>query len=202
MKKTLFFSLVLVVVLGSASLANAGVIFYDNFNQEVYGLNYTEFDNWNVTDGTVDVVGEGTPHPLSSAGAGYGLFVDLDGSTKDAGILTTKEEFSLVANTVYTLSFDLAGNQRDNSSDEVTVTFGLGDFSETFTMNASDPFAKIVRQFTVDSDTSGYLSFSNFGGDNVGALLDNVQLSVVPEPATIVFGLFGITGFFLKRKFF
>ena len=55
--------------------ANAGVIFSDNFNAENGGtgvLNYNSFNNWTVTDGTVDLIGNG----FFDFYPGNGLYVD------------------------------------------------------------------------------------------------------------------------------
>jgi hypothetical protein len=48
----------LLASLVSAS-ANANLLLYDNFDSELRGLNYTSFHNWNVTAGSVDLLGPG-----------------------------------------------------------------------------------------------------------------------------------------------
>ena len=47
--------------------AQALTIFEDNFDSENggnYQLNYSGFANWDVTDGTVDLIGEGSPRAV------------------------------------------------------------------------------------------------------------------------------------------
>ena len=62
-------------------------------------LNYTGFANWTVYSGTVDLIGNGSYDFLP----GDGLYVDLDGSTSDAGVLTTKQSFNFTAGSQYIL---------------------------------------------------------------------------------------------------
>ena len=78
----------LVVLIGlAAGRVDAAVIFSDNFDGEnggVGALNYTGFANFSVSNGLVDLIGNGFFDFLP----GNGLYVDLDGSTSDAGVLT------------------------------------------------------------------------------------------------------------------
>jgi hypothetical protein len=143
-------------------------LFQDNFNDENGGtadaLDYSGFQNWAVTSGTVDLIGAGGAFDFYP---GNGLYVDLDGSTGDAGILSTT--LTVPAGT-YDLSFDLGGSAR-GSTETVTVT--LNGFTEDFTLGSSAPLATVTRTVVL-SGGSHVLSFSNSGGDNVGLILDNV----------------------------
>jgi hypothetical protein len=161
--------------------ANAGIIFSDNFDGENGGtgaLNYSGFANWTVSDGTVDLIGNG----LFDFLPGNGLYIDLDGSTSNAGTITAT--FALAPGD-YVLSFDLAGNQRNNAAESVAVLVETAIFSETFSLSKSDPFTTFTRLFSVDSAMTVSLSFGGAGGDNIGMLLDNVSVASVPEPATL-----------------
>jgi len=122
MKKILVFLCVLILILGAGSTVSATPIFVDNFNTENEGvgvLDYSGFDNWTVTDGTVDLIGNGFYDYFPS----NGLYVDMDGSTNNAGLMTSN--FSLGAGE-YILQFDLAGNQRLPARDAVWVQVDLG----------------------------------------------------------------------------
>ena len=186
-----------VLVAGQAS----GAVIDDNFNSENNGvgvLNYTGFANWIVTGGSVDLIGNG----YFDFQPGYGLYVDMDGSTGNAGLMTS---VAILPGGDYTLSFDLAGNHRPEYADNETVSVkvALGAvFSENISLFYYDDFQTFTRTFTVPtSTTTAALSFEGIGGDNVGMLLDNVKLyessqtpPVVPEPATIViWSLLGLT---------
>ena len=173
----LFLSLTLAV----SSPALAGVILEDNFNTENGGvgvLNYNSFDHWAVSGGTVDLIGNGFFDFLP----GNGLYVDMDGSTGNAGIMTST--FNLAPGE-YTLQFDLAGNHRTDSREFVVVQVELGPlFNQTYSLSQNSPFTTFTGSFIVPVNTTVSLSFEGLGGDNIGMLLDNVKLLSVPEPAS------------------
>ncbi|MFQ5559813.1 MAG: PEP-CTERM sorting domain-containing protein [Nitrospinota bacterium] len=173
------------LVLPGVSLANT-IIFEDDFNSEnggAYMLNYNSFSKWTVSDGTVDLKGNGGPWDVYP---GNGLYVDLDGSTRNAGTMTTTPDLFLGAGD-YNLSFDLGGNARGGAPDMLVVSVLLpGTYSEFFFLPSSSPLTTITRTFTVTSGASTALAFNHMGGDNVGMILDNVSLSTVPEPSSLI----------------
>ena len=181
-----------------SAAANASIIFQDSFDSEGSALNYTTFSNWTVSDGTVDVVSNAT-YGISCAG-GVGKCVDLDGSTGNAGKLTSTL-LNLVAGS-YTFSFDISGNQRGYVQDSMVMTLG-GFLNQSFSLASSDPWTTKTYNFTVSSATSNYIVFNHAAGDNVGILLDNVSLtkaSDVSEPSSVIlFGL-GLLGLGLARR--
>lgn len=189
--------MLLSVGLFTSSSAKAAVLIQDNFDVETLGLNYNSFANWNVTDGTVDLIGNGGVFDLIP---GNGRYVDLDGSTANSGILASKTAFNFNAGDVVNLVFDLAGDQRNNGLNSVTVTLG-SLFNETFTLPSNQGFTTFTRTINVTSATTANLAFAGAGGDNIGLLLDDVILestapTSVPEPASMLgllaFGALGI----------
>lgn len=205
----------ILIILVSTSIAHADtVLLNDNFNSENGGIgyigNYTSFNNWTVTAGYVDLVGTDNWDFLKTGG----VYVDLDGSagnetTPFAGTLTSKQAFNLTSGTVL-LQFDLAGSQRgvDENYRTNTVLVKLGDvYSEFFVLQSTDPLTTYSRYINITTDTAANLSFKSlhdgvYPGDNIGALLDNVKLTAVPEPAIIFLlglGLVGLAG--VRRKF-
>lgn len=157
------------------------LIFFDDFSQEgPPQLNYRNFQNWNVSDGSVDLL---DPDNVSQFGIPNGLsstnFVDLDGSTGNAGTMTTTQEFDLGPGT-YRLSFALAGNHRNAAGETVTLLIGNGTILVgplSFTRDENDAFTVSEVTFSGGSPgTMGRIVFNHGGGDNIGLLLDFVQL--------------------------
>jgi hypothetical protein len=195
MKKLFVTTLVLLGFLTFNGPGHAALVFQDNFNTENggnYALNYNGFTNWTVSGGgTVDLIGFNSPWDLYP---GNGLYVDLDGSTSQAGILATRKFF---AAGTYLVEFTLAGNARSGYGGD-TVVVNVGDWTKTFTLASNAPFSP---QSFIAETSGGPLTFSNQGGDNVGAILDNVSVSTVPIPPTVYLLSAGLVGLYgLRRK--
>jgi len=198
MRKLIIFTLAVIGLLAGQGLANV-TIFSDSFDSENGGvgvLNYTGFANWTVSGGTVDLIGNGYFDFLP----GNGLYVDMDGSTGNAGLMTSS--ISLQPGT-YILSFELAGNHRNGSTEQVDVQVDLGSvFSGSYSLGQSDPFMLITENFTVNSAMTVALTFEGIGGDNIGMLLDDVSISLIPAPGALLLGSMGmgIVGWLRRRK--
>jgi hypothetical protein len=184
-------------------------------------VNFSNFQNWNVTRGSVDLVNTGGVYPSAWFQHGVNFkpnftFVDLDGTTGVSGQLTSKNAFNLAPGT-YRLTFDLAGAQgRDPNlhNDGVTVRLdGLG-ITQHYELAYDDPFETKTIDFTVTSPTTTDLSFANESddptslNDNQGPLLANINLvnltggvANVPEPGTLLLAA-GLAGsVYAARRF-
>ena len=116
----------------------------------------------------------------------------------NAGILS--RTFASVAGMTYNLSFDLSGNQRINVDDTVAVKFG--STTASFTVGKTAPWQQRTLSFTALQSGEVMLSFANAGGDNQGAMLDNVLVTSVPEPETYALMLagLGLMGTMVRRR--
>jgi Protein of unknown function (DUF642) len=173
-------------------LAYAAPIFSDNFEGNTTGLNKIP-TGWSISNGgTVDIVGTGQ-FGITCAG-GAGNCIDLDGSSGKSGNLSSPN-VTLQQNQVYTVSFDLSGNQRIAAqTDLVTVSLGGSSFALSILGNAA--FGTHTFSFTPATTGTFNLSFLDNSSNNVGAILDNVSISPVPLPAAYALfvaglGLFG-----------
>ncbi|MBP6014630.1 MAG: pyruvate-binding protein [Alphaproteobacteria bacterium] len=179
--------------------ANAGVILSDNFDAAPLGLNWPGDAVFTSLGGppsgpTTDLIGAPGFFDMLP---GNGRYVDMDGSTGVSGILQSVVSFGPGD---YTLSFWLAGNQRNVAPRAVDVFLGT-DLIASVTLPATTPFTLFTFNFT--STGGGNLTFAQQGpGNNQGSLLDNVTLSV-PEPTTLAMAmgaLFSILGLSFWRR--
>jgi hypothetical protein len=171
-----------------AGASHAVTVFSDNFDANPVGLNAVPA-GWSVSGGTVDIIGLG----LFDLLPGNGAYIDLDGSTGASGLLSIG--LNLAAGVEYTATFDLAGSQR-GTAETGTASFGTAALS--YVLDSSDPFTPFQFSFTPSTSGTFTLSFQNAGGDNLGALLDNVTVtsegtpSPIPEPQTYALMLAGL----------
>ena len=209
---TLLFIGILFVILASWAPQSQAAYFSDNFDNQNGGngaLSYTGFANWTISNGTVDLIGNGFFDFLP----GHGLYVDLDGSTSNAGLMTS-ESISLPSAGSYSLVFYLAGNQYAGNQQlypntgpetvDVSVLSGSNTLrSQTYVMQPLDPFTRYELQFTIPGPTSIDLLFHDRSQDNIGALLDNVSVNSVPIPPSAFLlgsGLLGLGLLGWRRK--
>jgi hypothetical protein len=172
-----FLSLALLLSACSTSTESLppSVLLSDDFNVEnqgLYQLNYHSFMNWDVVSGSVDLVG--TPPFDDFLPKTQGLYVDLDGTSKAAGTLQTKQRFKLVPGT-YRVEFKMSGTPRPNQPPN-TVAISVGDyFSESITLESFAPLQTYTRTFAVNRKGDANLRFTHSGGDDYGNFIDDIR---------------------------
>ncbi len=200
-------------LLAAPAMATAApfTLFTEDFAEELTSIapanqanNFAALDQFTITRGTVDLFGDGG-FGLSCPSTGC---LDLDGSTSAAVRMETAA-LGFLAGVDYTLSFNISGNQRGGADDTLTVGIDNGILADqVLTRAPADPYGVVSYMFTVAADTTGKLFFDHAGGDNLGILLDRVDIvgeggaAVVPLPATLplIVGALGLMGFAGARR--
>lgn len=162
-------------------------------------LDYSDFINWEVIAGQVNLIGAG----LLDLQPNNGLYVDMMGGT--AGTIRTINSFSLVAGRDYKISFRAAGNNRLNTpsaAQALLVTIknanssapvGLATiFQHSVAPLWDDQFAAYSFTFTAAFDVDVKILFqqlydSTFSGEWHGNLLDDVKFEEVSTLTTLLF---------------
>ncbi len=209
MKKLLMIYMVFVLLSLCAGSSRAGWIFFDNFDNYPHESDWLPpaISGWSVLDGTVDI--HGAPGPWD-VWPGNGRYVDMDGSSNDAGVLC---RFIYLQAGSYVLSYELAGTGENPDTGaqrggDNTVEALVAGVSKSITLPYTTPFTTYTLPFTVN--TSGLVSIAFYDpiglsgtvlGDNAGLFLDDVGVYVIPAPGAILLGAVGI-GFvgFLRRR--
>ena len=189
-----------VLGLSMTSAASAAILFSDDFSASTPGLNVTPA-GWNVSNGRVDVIpccfGQFDFYP------GNNLYIDMDGSTGDAGRITTVATFSAIAGNLYTLAFDFGRNDLNTE----LLTFGFGGTNGSLTIDGTNTTPGTFGSFSVTfaAMTTGLSSLffeAPTSFDNQGPVIDNVSLSAVPVPAAgfLLVGALGGLAALRRRK--
>ena len=162
-------------------------------------LNYTGFEHWTVTSGTVDLIKE-PGYGISCNGGSF--CVDLDGSTGSGGTLVSKHSFK--AGT-YNISLDFSGNQRNANAagnDSFNVLFG-GSVLANIPFTAFDAGWNTLNLLAT-VNAGDRFSISTGSNDNIGLIIDNISIakvSEVPLPAAAFLFAPALLGFMgLRRK--
>jgi hypothetical protein len=203
MKVTHTLPLAIALLFAFAAPGKADPIFNDDFEGVTSGgtiLNWDGGASWDVMTGTVDLVKSGDYGITCAGGTGY--CVDMDGSTRAAGDMVSLNVGPLAAGT-YEFTYSLSGNQRQlGFADSVVAAIEFGVMSWAHTLSYTSGWQTFTQQFTLESVADPvYIRFAATGSDNIGMVLDNVQLKAlaVPEPATLSLMLLGFAGLFGAR---
>ncbi len=162
-------------------------------------INPMAIDDWNVFTGNLKYVG-------SLWWAQDGLrSLDLSGSAANGGI---EQTFATSPGEVYQVSFWLAGNPVAQLPQywEKTLNVKVGIFDQDFTFNVHNKtvddmgWIEEVFLFTAQGGTST-LQFLSATGGSYGPALDNVSVTRVPLPASLLLLASGLLGLpFLGRR--
>lgn len=178
-----------------ASPGQSAVLLLDTFDTETQELN-TPLDNWNVLQGSVDVIGCG----------GSGLCVDLDGSmgATPPTIIQSKLSFGITAGNTYTLALSFPTG---TENDPFTFSFG-GQSSSVF--GYLFPISPVLSFVALANGSSVIeIALTSATNNNFGPYLTEISLteieavsppSAVPLPATSALLLAGLGAMGLVRR--
>jgi hypothetical protein len=203
-----------VAALLAAGSASAATVYSNGFDTENGGItatSYAGFTGLNVAVGTVDLIASGD-YGIDCVG-GTGACVDLNGSSNESSRLDVAS-FNFLANTEYTFSFDLSGNQRGGPDNNwfVGVSYDANNVYNFFRLGGAFGNFDVLQGFgTTGSSTGGItasatpfqtysigFSLQNAGAatfyigssdaSNAGPIIDNLVVTgdtaAVPEPAS------------------
>ena len=151
---------------------------------------YDDITNWEITSGSVDYI-----NSYWQAEDGYR---SLDMSGLVAGSIS--QDFTTVIGQEYKVTFNMSGNPDGGSSRDITKTLlvsATGAESASFDyVTSSNTLNNMLWQemtwyFTATSESTT-LAFSSLESNAFGPALDNVNVSLVPVPATILLGFLGL----------
>jgi len=149
-------------------------------------LDFNNFQNWNVINGNVDLIGNGFFDLLP----GNGLYVDLGGTdTPHDGLMATKNTFAVTAGHTYRLTVSLAGNQvsPDDGSSVLVSVVGSGGvlLQHTVIVEYSSGWQDYSFSFTATADDNVYLSIQE--NDTTSSVLPTPVFNPpTPPPSPVV----------------
>lgn len=156
-------------------------------------LDYSAFDHWTVSDGSVDLIGNAFLDLLP----GNGLYVDLRGV---GGRMVSRVPFSLTAGHQYRLTLTLAGNQREagtpySAKAQVFYLTGATEnamLSQVILINDyTQPFTPYAFTFTALASVDAYISIQAQdmppgNNANFGLLLGQVNFDDVTDLVSLL----------------
>lgn len=150
------------------------VLFVSHFDDENGGdgeNNWTDFENFNVLEGCVDLHGNGH----FDVQPGNGIYIDMDGTCWDAGTIETKQTYELVPDEQYVFEVWLAGNNRGYERDTLDITIG-SVYTEQFIFESDKEFELFTRELSTSEPQDVKVTLSHSGGDNQGILVDLLRV--------------------------
>ena len=142
-------------------------------HENLPAMDYATFVNWEIVEGSVNLLGPGLRDFLP----GNGLYIELSGQSHT--VIRTIDTFDVVAGQTYLISFKAAGNQQSEASQSITVSLRVGDtkvFEQTVFPAWNDVFQTYNFNFTAAFDAPVRIYFEqNYAGTIVpGTMLDDI----------------------------
>lgn len=131
----------------TAPAAARPVLLEDNFNHET-GQPHTVLNNWTVSNGTIDVIGRGL---CCDVYPGHGRYVDLDGSTNNAGRIETAQ-LTLTPGKTYKIRFLMGVNNVQSAT--LTCGGGKAKFTQVIPAGGISPDLVVVKSTFVATQSS------------------------------------------------
>jgi len=158
-----------------------GISYCGQYNAGNSGIN-----GWVIGGNSVDEVG-----PLAWAASAGSSSIDLSG----ADIGSISQTFDTLAGTIYRVTFDLGGNFYGGPALK-TGTVSAASATQNFSFNniasTASAMGWLPQLFTFTAAAaSTTLSFISTTAGSAGPAIDNVTVSVVPEPSTWLLWLAG-----------
>ncbi len=203
----------------AASSAQASLLFEDNFDADALAngtvINVPELLQWTIDQGSVDLLVSGDFDVTCFGGAGG--CVDLDGTTRDAGRMISREIFSIVAGSSYHLFAGHSGTGR----------VGIGGTIEEFIVQLVDAVTLVAIEesritdiapdqgfvdgeivFTPGASFNARIALVGVGGDNFGPIIDNVKFctngacgaQAIDTPSAALLLLLGLASFRFSHR--
>jgi choice-of-anchor C domain-containing protein len=143
----------------------------------------TAITGWTVTGNVIDYLGP--PWDVTDGERG----IDLDGNDGIGGI---EQTFATVPGQPYFLRFDLSGNPHGTPLEKL-MRLDIAGLTQTYSHDSSGQTRdallwQAITVLFVASDSTSTVAFTSLSpADNsFGALIDNVRIDPVPEPATLL----------------
>jgi len=155
------------------SCKNASQVnFTEFFDKDEPKMKTNKMNNWEIIDGTVDIIGSDTNQDFLKIGKTY---IDLDGGSKNGAKIRSKTKFNLVKSQDYTLNLRIAGQPLRNRGDNL-VKISMGNqIDTTLSVKALSQLKEYNFEFKSVNNNSVQIIIEDLGNDNLGALLVEVS---------------------------